>query len=45
MDSAYNRTELKFLATCITQNLKWDVQVRSLSPPYKKVYYITKSLG
>lgn len=30
-DIAYT-TELKFLGTCITENLKWDVQLRSLSP-------------
>jgi hypothetical protein len=45
MGIAYNRTELKFLGTCIIQNLKWDVEVRSLSPPHKKLRYITKSLG
>jgi hypothetical protein len=31
MDIAY-RTELKFLGTYSTENLKWNVQMRSLSP-------------
>jgi hypothetical protein len=44
MDTAY-RTELKYLGTCSIENLKCDVQVRTLRPPQKEVCDITKSLG
>ena len=37
-------SELKFLATNITDNLHWHIHICSLFASLNKVYYITKSL-
>jgi hypothetical protein len=43
MDIAY-KSKLKFLGIYITENLKWSIQVKSVSPELSKVCYVIKSL-
>jgi hypothetical protein len=43
MDITY-KSELQFLGIYITENLKWSIQIKSLSPKLSKVCYVIKSL-
>jgi hypothetical protein len=38
------KSKLRFLGICITENIKWDGQVQSLSSKVSEVSYIIKSL-
>ena len=35
---------MRFLGICITENIKWDAQVQSLSSKVSKISYVIKSL-
>jgi hypothetical protein len=43
MDIGY-KSEFKFQGIYVTENLKWNVQVKHLSQKLSKVYYIIESL-
>jgi hypothetical protein len=43
LEIAY-KSELSFLGLCITENLKWDPHIRTLSSKLCKLIYIVKSL-